>query len=174
MSFSCFRELGYAIVVITLLSCVGATGWQGTGNMSSSNLTEIWNYINSNIGTYAVVKDNNFFPDLTPFSEALSIHLESLWSPAWNVFTINSPASSDAVVYGYAFNGHWMWYNSFTINEFNLNFVIWKDYNCQGWQKVGYGNSLASGFFSIPFNSDIKSVSAKYTDSTVNIWYVAS
>jgi hypothetical protein len=174
MSFSCFRGLGIAVVVITLLSCVGATAWQGTGNMSSSNLTEIWSYINSTISTYAVVKDNNYFPDLTPFSVALSTHLESLWSPAWNVVTINSPPYSDTVVYGYAFNEHWMWYNSYEVNGFNLNFVIWKDYNCQNWQKVGEGNAFASGFTSSSFNDDLSSVVSQFTDRTVNIWKSAS
>jgi hypothetical protein len=178
ISPACFRGLGFTLTVITLLSCVGATGWQGTGNMSRNNLTEVWNYIDSNIGTYAVVEGGNHAPDLSPFSTALSAHLESLWSPAWNVFTISSLASSDSVVFGYAFNGHWMWYNGYPVNEFNLNFVIWKDYNCQGWQTVGdviyLYPFLMSGLAIGGTASDLSSVLSTFKDSSLNVWFAAS
>lgn len=43
-----------------------------------------------------------------------------------------------------------MWFNGYTtpsISRTQFSFVIWKDYNCQGWQTVGQ-NGLASSFSS--------------------------
>jgi hypothetical protein len=41
------------------------------------------------------------------------------------------------VVYGYAFRDHWMWYNGFLMNDgYYVSFIIWKDYNCNGWASI--------------------------------------
>lgn len=43
----------------------------------------------------------------------ISNDLNTLWSEAWNVFVCGLfNQDRDAVVYGYAFRGHWLWINN--------------------------------------------------------------
>lgn len=54
------------------------------------------------------------------------------------MFIVTSLVGYDVVVYGYAFRGHWMWINNVFINSNTMKdnrfaYLIWKDYNCQGW-----------------------------------------
>lgn len=65
---------------------------------------------------------------------------------AWNVFTFthSNPSKSDSVVYGYAFRDHWIWFNNY--NDSSISYIIWKDYNCYGWQTVGLGLKQSSYF----------------------------
>jgi hypothetical protein len=46
-------------------------------------------------------------------------------------------ASSDAVLYGYAFNVHWLWINNYVSGGYVFSFVIWKDFKCGGYKTVG-------------------------------------
>ena len=90
---------------------VAAINWQGTGNLSSSNITEIWDYINSNFGR------NNFMNTMQLLASGLSNSLNTKWAPAWNVVIVkigNADNYNDVVLYGYAFRNHWMWYNGCT------------------------------------------------------------
>ena len=79
--------------------------------------------------------DNNSlyseFENKGKFSKNISMALNTKFRNFWNVYIVQkSEASIDAnaVVFGYAFNNHWIWYPDSTSN---LTFVIWKDYNCQ-------------------------------------------
>ena len=69
----------------------------------------------------------------------ISTELNKLWDPAWNVVIISTPANIDSVLYGYAFRGHWLWFNGLPNpgdgNHF-MGYVIWKDYNCIGWVRL--------------------------------------
>lgn len=136
------------ILFFVFLTLTRQMGWQGKGNMSSSNLTDIWTFINGSISSYTAGARYD------PFNTALSNHLNSLWAPAWNVFTVvMSSALYDTVVYGYAFNNHWMWFNNYQINGNVLAFIIWKDYNCDGnWKTVGV-NGVFVGFDIIEENA---------------------
>jgi hypothetical protein len=53
---------------------------------------------------------------------------------------------SDTVLYGYAYNDHWYWYNGYkSSGNMYYAIVIWKDYNCQGWKTIDeYANSAFS------------------------------
>jgi hypothetical protein len=42
------NQLIFAIALLLLLSCSNGLNWQGAGNWTTSNLTTIRNYINSN------------------------------------------------------------------------------------------------------------------------------
>ena len=133
------NKLLFATVLLSLIASTQAVDWQGYGNMSSSNLTDIWSFINSNALT--AFSSSNY----AKFSSDLSDHLNTLWHPAWNVITVKTIASSDTVVYGYAFREHWMWYNGFKLLNNVYSFVIWKDYNCQNWGYIG-DDYLANDF----------------------------
>ena len=98
---------GFTPFFLIFLICTQQAAWQGYGNWSASNLTEIWTYINGNIGSHTATSSYD------AFNIAFSGHLNSLWAPAWNVFVIKTTATDDAVLYGYAFNNHWMWFNDF-------------------------------------------------------------
>lgn len=51
------KVITFVFILQMLLSCFNAKDWQGYGNMSSSNLTEIWGFINEHIAT-AVAQDS--------------------------------------------------------------------------------------------------------------------
>ncbi len=128
------------VVFSLLLENISTEAWQGYGNMSSSNLTEIWTFINSSISNTLT---NSKYQE---FCTNLSNHLNKTWDPAWNVYVIKSTTQRDTILYGYAFRDHWMWYNGYTLDGLIiLGFIIWKDYNCQGWNDVA---SLGKGGFS--------------------------
>lgn len=112
--------------------------WQGTGILNNDNLTVIWNYINQNF------KRNVDASTIQIFVADLSNHLNDMWAPAWNIVIVQidttTPDYNDVVLYGYAFRDHWMWYNGYidpSIEGFSFSFVIWKDYNCQGFKTIG-------------------------------------
>ncbi len=116
--------LTVVFIIFTALPSSNQAGWQGYGNLSSENLTSIWGYINSNI--QGAVTNSN----IDDFNTGLSTHLNDLWSPAWNIVTIEQLTPSDSILYGYAFRRHWMWYNDYQVSTKSINFIIWKDYNC--------------------------------------------
>jgi hypothetical protein len=114
-------------------SCVQTTNWQGIGNLTADNLTYIWGTINGNIGAYT----NGATLDAVRFATNLSNTFTSQWDVAWNVFVFElKDPTVDAIVYGYAFRDHWMWYNGFVNGATKLAFVIWKDYNCITWHSI--------------------------------------
>jgi hypothetical protein len=63
-------------------------------------------------------------------AKSISDALNAQWSTAWNVVIVKTDSLEhcNSVVYGYAFNGHWMWVNGY--GQFDHSFIIWKDYNC--------------------------------------------
>ena len=101
------QKSGFSVLFLIFLISTRQVAWQGYGNWSSANLTEIWTFINGNIGSHTATSSYD------TFNTALSDHLNTLWAPAWNVFTIKSTAAYDTVLYGYAFNNHWMWFNDY-------------------------------------------------------------
>jgi hypothetical protein len=121
--------------VLLLLSSCSGLNWQGAGNFSSSNLTDIWNYISSH---FSVIADNKtaIVPTITDFST----YLNGLWDPAWSVvlvYDLTEGVNLDSVLYGYAYNNHWMWSNGILLSNGNyVSIIIWKDYNCYAWRTI--------------------------------------
>ena len=66
--------------------------------------------------------------------------MNGLWDPAWNVVIVKSLVTFDTILYGYAFNNHWMWINGIAIPNSmagdSVTYLIWKDYNCQNWASL--------------------------------------
>jgi hypothetical protein len=131
----------FLLVAGLLLTCSNALNWQGAGSWGNGNMTVIWDYINTNFSkawSGATVTGQGD-TTLSDFSSAFSTELNRLWDPAWNVVVvyITDGSNSDSVVYGYAFRDHWMWYNGFLMNDgYYVSFIIWKDYNCNGWTSI--------------------------------------
>ena len=129
-----FLRLCVLFLILTLNVPVDSLDWQGSGNMSESNMTEIQTAINSNPITSATGSIV-----LNTIAQNISTHLNTLWDPAWNVIISKGSPGFDTVLYGYAFRNHWMWINSVPISGTTtsvLAYVIWKDYNCQTWSTV--------------------------------------
>ena len=66
--------------------------------------------------------------------------MNGLWDPAWNVVIVKSLVTFDTILYGYAFNNHWMWINGIAIPNSmggdTVTYLIWKDYNSQNWASL--------------------------------------
>ena len=141
MSLNCFQRLSFLFLLLAITVPALSKDWQGTGNMTSDNMTEIHNSIN----TYPITSTTPL-GDIDVIAKNISTHLNSLWAPAWNVVIVSAGAAYDSVVYGYAFRDHWMWINGVTRpGSFNkLAYIIWKDYNCKVWRKISDLNGASS------------------------------
>jgi hypothetical protein len=148
-------KLNLVLALMLLLPNFHCLNWQGTGTMTFDMMSVIWNFINTNfdptIPTASVSDSTNMIiPD---FAAALSKELNDRWDKAWNVVInyLYGGDNMDTVLYGYAFNGHWFWYNGYVMNDgYFVTFLIWKDYNCVGY--LTYNTNIDSG--------------ASYTDTT--------
>lgn len=84
---------------------------------------------------------------------------------------------NDVVVYGYAFNNHWMWFNGYqdaSIARKYFSFVIWKDYNCQGWKTVAQ-SGVRSGFAPAQITKIRGFITALVTEQLIDVdpWTLA-
>lgn len=167
----------FLAAILLETSCLN---WQSAGNMSESNLTEIWSFINTKIRkdwTFSqIATGGSLFSD---FSSNLSSHLNTLWASAWNVAMtyITDASNADTVVYGYAFRDHWMWYNGYQMDDgYYVGFIIWKDYNCAGWTTFNL-NTDPTYNFADPVNDRIINAfnTFKTSGKSVqnNIWQTA-
>ena len=50
-----------------------------------------------------------------------------------------SNASSDMVLVGYAFRGHWYWHNGYGTRQISI--LVWKDYNCVQSSLLSFNSS---------------------------------
>ena len=142
MSLNELQRLSMLLIFIALIAPSLQLNWQGSGNMSESNMTEIQTAINNN----PLTSSSSAF-DLDSASQNISTRLNSLWDPAWNVFIVRQDKAYDAIVFGYAFRNHWMWINGFPANGEPTKmwaYIIWKDYNCKRW--TTYSNRSSGGF----------------------------
>jgi hypothetical protein len=141
-------NFSFLVAAALLLACSNALNWQGAGTWGNGNITTINDYINSNFfkfwGMSALVTQDE--TTLSNFATGFATYLNGQWDPAWNVVVVVLPDStnSDSVVYGYAFRDHWMWINGFQMDDGTfVSFIIWKDYNCNGWATIN-SNRLVS------------------------------
>jgi hypothetical protein len=89
-------------------------------------------------------------------AQSISETLNAAWDPAWNVFVFELVGDStpDAVVVGYAFRDHWMWFNGYAYQGRTFSFIIWKDYNCVTW--ISAADSAVNGNFGASqFDADV-------------------
>jgi hypothetical protein len=155
-----------------LLSGVMPLNWMAGGNFTQSDFDILRAKIDGfNKGT--------IFPLLGPAAATLSTDLNTLWAPAWNVVIVyyGDGFNYDAVLYGYAFNGHWFWSNGFQLSDNKyISFVIWKDYNCVTWVTIdpaatGY---KASSYITADTTAIITKVQAGYqTRNIAEVWLAA-
>jgi hypothetical protein len=125
------------LVVVCLLGGVCCVQWQAAANISAANHTLIWSTIQSGLTSY--VPNAGSTTDHTDLAKFISDNLNNAWDPAWNVFVFElvGVTTLDAVVVGYAFRDHWMWFNGYSYLGRTFSFIIWKDYNCIAWISVG-------------------------------------
>lgn len=141
----------FILVLSMLIYCSHGMDWQGVGTFSSSNITEIEDYINKKfLKTWTksnVVGNGN---SLQYFVTGFSTHLNDLWDPAWNVvvaYNTKDGENIDTVLVGYAFRDHWYWFNGFKMNDNHyVGFIIWKDYNCFSWKTYNAAKSSATTY----------------------------
>jgi hypothetical protein len=132
------------LILLCLLGGVRCVQWQAAANISAANHTLIWSTIQSGLTTY--VPNAASSTDHTDLAKYISDTLNTAWDPAWNVFVFELVGDStlDAIVVGYAFRDHWMWFNGYSYISRTFSFVIWKDYNCVAW--ISVDNSVMNGF----------------------------
>jgi hypothetical protein len=117
-----------------LVTLAHSTNWQASGTFTDSNLTDIQNTIQNNIPSFVTGDSNS---NLMEFAVNLSNAFNSAWNPAWNVFVLQLlDPTVDVILFGYAFNNHWIWINGYQYSGKTFAFVIWKDYNCKNWNNV--------------------------------------
>lgn len=163
---SCFL---FTLTLLALAVPALQAEWQGTGNMTESNMTQIKTLIAENpIDTGALS---------TQWDDAcqnISIHLNDLWNPAWNVVVTQITAKiSDAILYGYAFRGHWMWFNALPAKngaDF-VSFVIWKDYNCIQWQRINSTGGTFTSEEQTQINTQLSSITINQVNN--DLWNTA-
>jgi hypothetical protein len=68
------NQLIFAVALLLLLSCSNGLNWQGAGNWTTSNLTIIRNYIDTN---FSKSMPSNTY--LVTFAETFSNYLNDLW-----------------------------------------------------------------------------------------------
>lgn len=146
MSSSCFQRLCTFVVLLTLTLPAFQMNWQAAGNMNDTVMAEIRSGIAS--GRITSVTSATSIDDI---AMNISLRLNKFWDPAWNVVITKSVTNMDTIVYGYAFNGHWMWICGspipMTVAE-TVDYVIWKDYNCKNWATMSDLTTAGSGFSS--------------------------
>ena len=140
------RKFAVLFLFLTFVACATGKNWMAGGNWTYGNLTTLKQQIQtfdtqSSRSTYAA------------FATTLSTNLNTAWAPAWNVviYYFTDGNNYDAVLYGYAFNGHWFWLNGFLLSGSYYSFIIWKDYNCVKWYTYNNAdaNNAVSSFSSI-------------------------
>lgn len=177
------KFLPFLITLNVLLRFESTLDWQGTGNMSSDNLTVIWDYIHNNFKSDWTYNLFMRYQDQTliNFTTGLSDQLNKRWDPAWNVVAVANNGHADAVLYGYAFRDHWLWYNGYLLSGgvYTMSFLIWKDYNCLKWMNLGdsatytdYDILSATGFY-ITALQPVVSASYSLNPKGTNIWQAA-
>jgi hypothetical protein len=157
------------LVVVCLLGGVCCVQWQAAANISAANHTLIWSTIQSGLTSY--VPNAGSTTDHTDLAKFISDNLNNAWDPAWNVFVFElvGDTTVDAIVVGYAFRDHWMWFNGYSYLGRTFSFIIWKDYNCMVWKTAvnsDVNGNLGMSLFDSNVNDALNSldVMAPYDD----------
>ena len=136
------KTVAIALVILSLASVSLCTNWEYAGNWSATNTSAINTAITNTMTASRDATNLVYGYNLGLFAKKLSENLETVqnWAQFWNVFVIVQGTSSDSVVYGYAFNNHWLWKNNIQFAGVTpavtmpagkqIGLVIWKDYNC--------------------------------------------
>ena len=160
-----FNFLQRLCVFLVLTIPALSVNWQGTGNMSGSNMTEIQTTISNNPITSATSASQ-----IHTIGQTISTRLNDLWEQAWNVVIVKTLAGYDSVVYGYAYKDHWMWINGVAISgdsSKELAYIIWKDYNCNTWSKI---NTIFGKVTNLP-SDQLAAINAyAFTGLQADIW----
>lgn len=125
-----------AVLLITMLLADSLNGlrWQAMGSgMNNTVITEIWTGLEANIDTALTA---NTHTEYNAFTKGISDRLNARWDPAWNVAFVMSQSEYEVILYGYAYNNQWMWFNGVPNTVWITDIVtliVWKDYNCQAW-----------------------------------------
>ena len=87
MSPNCFQRLSFLLLLLALTAPALSLDWQGTGNMTQDNMTEIWNAIGNNNSTLDTLAGAEVY---SAAAQAISTRLNTIWNPAWNVAIIKT------------------------------------------------------------------------------------
>ena len=139
-------ERRFAVLLLFFTFLAGSTclNWMAGGNWTYGNLTTL----KQKIQTFDTLISTSTY---APFATSLSTDLNTAWAPAWNVviYQYTDGNNYDAVLYGYAFNGHWFWLNGFLLSGSYYSFIIWKDYNCVKWFTYDDSKSPSQSSYSL-------------------------
>jgi hypothetical protein len=116
------RLLALCLLVLTVLNqTMPSARYYAQGTFSQEMMSTITMYIAGSASQ----------TNLNSVSRSMYNALNAGFGANWNIITVSQDtnlAPGDAVVFGYAFNGRWLWIDNFGAS--NLSMIIWKDYNC--------------------------------------------
>ena len=143
MSSNCLLKLNFLLFLLALIAPGSQMDWQSSGNMSESNITEIHTTIQDN-----PINSTRTDAQIDSIAQSMSTRFNLLWAPAWNVVLAKSVQPYDTVLYGYAFRDHWVWINGVAVPSTTkiISYLIWKDYNCNGWKSLTTMKASSSTF----------------------------
>lgn len=85
----------------------------------------------------------------------------------------NADMTSNSVVYGFAYYGHWVWINSYKGNS-RHSFVIWKDYNCDTYLDWNWASQDFNNFMAYQEAMAVNDAISKHKNTYFNdIWKLA-
>lgn len=140
IDFSTMSNSNLIMAACLSLLFVAALGdsWQSYGNFTEDNISDIRLILRESLGETA--ENGLVAASLTNISN----NLNAKWDPAWNTvtaFNVRGAGTISNVVYGYAFNNHWLWHNDYSNT---VSVILWKDYNCDSWTTISYANAKMS------------------------------
>jgi hypothetical protein len=92
-----------AFLFLCLLMSPGSClNWMAGGNFTP----EEFSILRTKVNAFDITSDPSTYAS---FTMTLSQQLNELWARAWNAVINFEAGNSDAVVYGYGFNGRWFW-----------------------------------------------------------------
>lgn len=131
------RPMVWLCLALLFVAALGES-WQSYGNFTDDNITFIRSILPGPIAAFDADNTNSQIGIRS--AKNISDTLNAKWDPAWNVIIVQASMGvgrMKTVLYGYAFRGHWLWFNDYTNTA---TVIIWKDYNCDLWADVDQYN----------------------------------
>lgn len=138
------------LFVSALIGLCSSLNWMAGGSFTQENFDILRAKINA-------FDTSSTMQTIGASADQISSDLNTLWAEAWNVVIpyYTDGKNYDSILYGYAFNGHWFWFNGFhLVNNNYISFIIWKDYNCITWYSF---NPIDENLSQSTFSDDITS-----------------
>lgn len=157
------------LLVLALIALGSFQAWEAMGNMTDY-VEGVRGYIDIAL---AKVKVSKVYMNGATY--VLANSLNAKWDSYWNtaIFQkIDTNPALNAVVYGYAFRDHWLWFNSYAGTKYS--FIVWKDYN--GNVTDSFCSMTTTYYINTNFDADTKAAIVALlvpANIAADVWAVA-